>query len=83
MRRIIELSIKPKSSQTTKDSRPISKLTVIIQEADTTIEADIMVEEDIITKVDTKTIMQEDQDVGYDIKITISVQNAHTKIGLT
>ena len=45
-------------------------------------EVDTMVEEAIITKVDTKTILQEDQDVGYVIKITISVQNAHTKIEL-
>ena len=46
------------------------------------VEADIMVEDDIITKVDTKTILQEDQDVGYVIKITISVHNVHIKIEL-
>ena len=61
----------------TKDSRPISEVMAIIWEADITIE------EAITTKVDTKIILQEDQDVGYAIKITISVQNAHTKIGLT
>ena len=47
------------------------------------VEVDIMVEEVIITKVDTKIIFQEDQDVGYVINITIPVQNAHTKMGLT
>ena len=46
------------------------------------VEVDIMVEEVIITKVDTKIIMQEDQNVGYVIKITILVQNAHTNIEL-
>ena len=56
---------------------------VIIKEADITVEVDIIVEEAIITKVDTKIILQEDQGVGYAIKITISVQNSHTKIGLT
>ena len=66
----------------TKDSRPILEVTTIIQEADITVEANIMGEEDIITKVDTKTIMQEDQDVGYVIKITISVKIAHIKIEL-
>ena len=83
MRRITKLSTKKRSSQTTKDSRPISQVTTIIQEMDITIEVDIMVEEAIITKVDTKIILQEDQDVGYAIKITILVHNAHTKIGLT
>ena len=67
----------------TKDNQQISEVTIIAQEADITVEADIMVEEDIITKVDTKIIIEEDQDVGYDIKITILVQNAHTNIGLT
>ena len=66
----------------TKDIQPISEITDIIQEADITIEEDIMVKEDIITKVDTKKIMQEDQDVGYVIKITITVQNSHIKIEL-
>ena len=47
------------------------------------VEVDIIVEEAITTKVDTKIILEENQDVGYAIKITISVQNAHTKIGLT
>ena len=47
------------------------------------VEVDIIVEEAITTKVDTKIILQEDQDVGYAIKITISMHNAHTKIGLT
>ena len=64
------------------DNRPISEITAIIQEAHITVEVDIMVKEDIITKVDTKTILQEDQDAGYGIKITISVQNAHIKIEL-
>ena len=45
-------------------------------------EVDIMVKEATITKVDIKIILQDDQDVGYVIKITISVQNAHTKIEL-
>ena len=55
----------------------------IIVEEDIMVEADIIVEEAITTKVDTKIILEEDQDVGYAIKITTSVQNAHTKIGLT
>ena len=80
MQRIIELSIKPKSSRTTKHSRPISEVTVIIQEVDITVEANIMVEEDTITKVNTKTILKEGQDVGYVIKITISMQISHIKI---
>ena len=66
----------------TKDSRTILEVMVINQEVDTTIEAYIMVKEDIITKVDTKTILQEYQDVGYVIKITISVQNVDIKIEL-
>ena len=66
----------------TKDSQPISEITAIIQEAHITVEVDIMVEEAIITKVNTKAILQEDQDVGYVIKITILVQIAHKKIGL-
>ena len=48
----------------TKDNWPISEITAIIQEAEITVEVDIMVEEAIITKVDTKIIMQEDQDVS-------------------
>ena len=83
MQRITELSTKQKLSQMTKDNRPISEVTTIIQEADIMVEADIIVEEAIITKVDTKIILQEDQDVGYAIKITISMQNSHTMIGLT
>ena len=47
------------------------------------VKEDTIVEEAITSKVDTKIILQEDQDVGYAINITISVQNAHTKIGLT
>ena len=47
------------------------------------VEEDIIVEEAITTKVDTKIVLEEYQYVGYVIKITISVQNAHTKIGLT
>ena len=82
MRRITQLSTKQKSSQTTKDSVPISKVTTIIREVDIMVEADIIVEEAIITKVDTKTILQEDQDVGYVIKITISVHIVHKKIEL-
>ena len=65
------------------NSQTISKVTTITQEADITVEAYIMVEEDIITKVNIKTILQEEQDAGYVTKRTISVQNAHTKIGLT
>ena len=83
MQRITELSRKPKSSQTTKDSRPISRITTIIQQADITIEVDITVKESIITKVDTKIIMEEDQNVRYAINITIAAQNSHPKIGLT
>ena len=67
MQRLTELSIKSKLSGITKDNRPILEVTTITQEAD------IMVEEDIIIKVDTKIILQEDDDVGYVIKITISV----------
>ena len=66
----------------TKDSQPILEITALIQEVDITVEEDIMGEEDIITKVNTKTILQEYQDVGYLIKITISVQSSHTKIEL-
>ena len=44
------------------------------------VEADIMVEEVTITKVDTKTILPESQDVGYVIRITMSVQIANIKI---
>ena len=66
----------------TKDSRPISEITAIIQYADITVEVDIMVEEDTIIKVDTKTILQEGQDVGYVTKRTISMQIALTKIEL-
>ena len=57
----------------TKDSRPILEVIAIIREVDIMVEADIIVEEAIITKVDTKIIMQEDQDVGYSIKINILV----------
>ena len=66
-----------------KDSRPISEVTAIIREVDIMVEEDIIVEEAITTKVNTKIILQEYQDVGYAIKITISAQNSHTKIGLT
>ena len=66
----------------TKDSRPILEVMVIIEEVDTTVKAYIMVEEDIITRVDSKTILQEDQDDGYVIKITISVSIAPIKIEL-
>ena len=64
----------------TKDSRPISKVMTIIQEENIMVEANIITEEAIITKFNSKIILQEDQDVGYTIKITILVQNAHTKI---
>ena len=66
MQRTIEMYTKQKSSQTTKDSRQILEVTTIIREAD------IIVEEAITSKVDTKIIMEEDQDIGYAIKITIS-----------
>ena len=82
MQRITKLSTKHKSSQTTKDSQSILEIMAIIQEAHITADVDKMVEEAIITKVDTKIILQEDQDVGYVIKITILVQNAHTKLEL-
>ena len=45
---------------------------VIIREEDIMVEAGTIVEEAITTKVNTKTILEEDQDVGYAIKITIS-----------
>ena len=81
MQRITELFIKMRLSRTTKVSRPILEVMVITQEVDTTVEADIMVEEDTITKVYTKTIVQEGE-VGYVIKIIISVQIALRKIEL-
>lgn len=47
------------------------------------VEVGITVEESIAIKVSTKIILEEDLDVGYVIKITISTQNVHRKIGLT
>ena len=47
------------------------------------VEDEIIAEDAITTKVDTKITLEQDQDVGYAIKITILVQNAHTNIGLT
>ena len=67
----------------TKDSRPTLDVMVIIREEDIMVEASIIVGEAITIKVGTKIILEEDLDVGYAIKITISLQNAHTKIGLT
>ena len=72
MQRSTYLSTKHKASQTAKDSRQISEVMAIIREADITIEVDIIVEEVITTKVDAKITLQEDQYVGYAIKITIS-----------
>ena len=56
---------------------------VIIREENIMIEASIIVEEAITIKVGTKIIMEEDLDVWYAIKITISSHNFHTNIGLT
>ena len=67
----------------TKDSQPTSGIMVIIREEDIMVEANIIVDEAITTKVDTNINLQKDQDIGYAIKITISAQNVHTKIGLT
>ena len=83
MQRTIELYTKQKSFQTTKDSRPTSGIMVIIREEDIMVEAGIIVEEVITIMVTTKIIMEEDLDVGYAIKTTILVENAHTKIWLT
>ena len=83
MQRTIELSTKQKSFQTTKDSQPTSGIMVIIKEEDIMVETGIIVEESITIKVGTKIILEEYLDVGYAIKITISAQNVHTKIGLT
>ena len=72
MQRTTELSTKHKSSQTTKDSQPTSEEIVIIRKEDIMVEVGIIVEEAITTKVGTKIILEEDLDVGYAIKITIS-----------
>ena len=67
----------------TKDSQPTLEAMVIIREEDIMVEVGIIVEEVITIKVSTKIIMEEDLNVGYAIKTTISAQNVHTKIGLT
>ena len=67
----------------TKDSRPISEVMAIIQEEDIMVKENIIVEEAITIKVGTKIFLEEDLDVGYAIKITISEKNVHTKIRLT
>ena len=56
---------------------------VIIREEDIMVKEGTIVEEAITTKVGTKIILEEDLDVGYAIKITISIENVHTNIGLT
>ena len=73
MQRITELCTKLRSSLTTKISRLILEAMTTTQEQVIMVEEDTMVEVDTITKVDIKTILQEGQDVGYVIKITISV----------
>ena len=83
MQRTTKLSTKQKSSQTAKDSRQTSEAMVITKGEDIMVKVGTMVEEAITTNVDTKIIMEEDLDVGYAIKITISTHNVHTKIGLT
>ena len=83
MQRTIELSTKQNSFQTTKHSRPTSRIMVTIREEDIMVEVGIIVEEVITIKVGTKIILEKDVDVGYAIKISISAQNVHTKIGLT
>ena len=72
MQRTTEQSTKQKWSQMTKDSQQISKVTSIIQEVVIMVEVDVIVMEAITTKVSTKIILEEDLDVGYAIKITIS-----------
>ena len=72
MQRTIELSTKQNSFQMTKDSRPTLGIMVIIREEDIMVEACIIVEEAITNKVGTKIILEEDLDVGYAIKTTIS-----------
>ena len=67
----------------TKDNQPTSEAMIIIREEDIMFEAGIIVEEAITIKAGTKIILEEDLHVGYAIKITISAQNVHTKIGLT
>ena len=68
MQRTIELSIKQKSFQMTKDSRPTLGIMVIIREEDIMVEVVIIVEETIAIKVSTKIILEEDLDVGYAIR---------------
>ena len=56
---------------------------VIIREEDIMVKEGIIVEEATTIKVGSKIILEEDLDVGYAIKTTISTHNVHTKIGLT